>query len=224
MVLYGMAPAVGLGAACCWLRLHLMSHLSDILHGAFQERKDAALASSSSADASARAAGASVVSQMGDLKMVHRFKDEKQVSILLREMRVWDEDGVPDPEAAEFGEFVLKVGGVLLSCICLASTNSACFCCRTLFYAGMLHVSCKLVVARAGALHMFGILAATTRHCPEDELAKQPAAGATVTCQRSVVARVSTVLAACADACCYRSAPWHAWETTHCCWWCMPTS
>jgi hypothetical protein len=132
MVLYGMALAVALGAACCWLRLHLMSHLSDILHVAFQERKDAALAASSSADASARAAGASVVSQMGDLKMVHRFKDEKQVSILLREMRVWDEDGVPDPEAAEFGEFVLKVGGVLLSCKCVASTNSAGFCCRLL--------------------------------------------------------------------------------------------
>ncbi|WIA34679.1 hypothetical protein OEZ86_012993 [Tetradesmus obliquus] len=30
------------------------------------------------------------------------------VSLVLREMRVWDEDGVPDPQAAEFGEFVLK--------------------------------------------------------------------------------------------------------------------
>lgn len=109
VVLYGMAPAVLLGAACCWLRLHLLSHVSGILHGAFQQRKDAALAASSSADASARAAGASVVSQMVDLKTVYRFKDEKQVSILLRDMRVWDEDGVPDPGAAEFGEFVLKV-------------------------------------------------------------------------------------------------------------------
>jgi hypothetical protein len=121
MVLYGMAPAVALGAACCWLRLHLMTHLSDMLHGAFQERKAAALAASSSADARARAAGASVVSQMADLKMVYRFRDEKQVSILLRDMRVWDEDGVPDPEAAEYGEFVLKVGGVLTTCMSAAS-------------------------------------------------------------------------------------------------------
>jgi hypothetical protein len=104
-----MAPAVLIGTACCWLRLHLLSHLSDKLHEAFKQRKDAALATSSSADASARAAGASVVSQMVDLKTVYRFRDEKQVSLLLRDMRVWDEDGVPDPQAAEFGEFVLKV-------------------------------------------------------------------------------------------------------------------
>jgi hypothetical protein len=106
MVLYGMAPAVLLGAACCLLRLQLLSHLSDTLHRLFKERKDAALAASSSADLTART----------DLRTVHRFKDEKQVSLLLRDMRVWDEDGVPDPGAAEFGEFVLKVGMMLWHC------------------------------------------------------------------------------------------------------------
>lgn len=51
---------------------------------------------------------------MKDLKTVHRWKDVEQVSLVLREMRVWDEDGVPDPQAAEFGEFVLKVRNRLL--------------------------------------------------------------------------------------------------------------
>lgn len=32
-----------------------------------------------------------------------------QASWVYREMRQWDEDGVPDPEAVEFGHFVLKV-------------------------------------------------------------------------------------------------------------------
>jgi hypothetical protein len=46
---------------------------------------------------------------MTDLKKVYRFRDVRQVSLLCREMRRWDEDGIPDPEASQFGEFVIKV-------------------------------------------------------------------------------------------------------------------
>lgn len=46
---------------------------------------------------------------LAELKAVYRFKDVKQVSLLCRGMRQWDEDGVPDPAAADFGEFMLKV-------------------------------------------------------------------------------------------------------------------
>ncbi len=43
------------------------------------------------------------------LKVVYRFKDKEQVELLARVMRVWDEDGVPDPSAIDFGEFIIKV-------------------------------------------------------------------------------------------------------------------
>eukprot|EP00775_Hariotina_reticulata_P007054 gene7054-7268_t len=44
------------------------------------------------------------------LIQVYRFKDGRQVSLLCREMRRWDEDGIPDQEASKFGEFVIKCG------------------------------------------------------------------------------------------------------------------
>lgn len=34
-----------------------------------------------------------------------------QVEMLSRVMRKWDEDGIPGPEDAAFGEFIVKVGG-----------------------------------------------------------------------------------------------------------------
>uniref|UniRef100_A0A383VUJ6 PAS domain-containing protein n=1 Tax=Tetradesmus obliquus TaxID=3088 RepID=A0A383VUJ6_TETOB len=104
-VLYGIFPAVALGIIACWLRMSLLRQLTATLRVSFHERKDAA-AAVLTGDATGTTSGA--VSMMKDLKTVHRWKDVEQVSLVLREMRVWDEDGVPDPQAAEFGEFVLK--------------------------------------------------------------------------------------------------------------------
>eukprot|EP00775_Hariotina_reticulata_P001355 gene1355-1696_t len=42
------------------------------------------------------------------LKDVYRFKDVFQAERLLRVMRKWDSDGVPDLETTAFGEFILK--------------------------------------------------------------------------------------------------------------------
>lgn len=109
VVLYGIWPAVVAGGAAMWLRLRYVRRLSRFLRGAFEHRKAAAIAASSAADTAARVAGGSVVSLMADLRGVYRFRDVRQVSLLARDMRVWDEDGVPDPTAAEYGEFVLKV-------------------------------------------------------------------------------------------------------------------
>ncbi len=43
------------------------------------------------------------------LKDAYRFKDKEEVELLARVMRVWDEDGLPDPQAIAFGEFIIKV-------------------------------------------------------------------------------------------------------------------
>lgn len=94
-VLYGIFPAVAAGAAVCWLRMGLLRQLSAKLHRAFEQRKEVASSGS--------------VSVMQGLNAVHRWRDAQQVSFILRDMRVWDEDGAPDPQAAEFGEFVIKV-------------------------------------------------------------------------------------------------------------------
>eukprot|EP00882_Tetradesmus_deserticola_P028131 GHRQ01031317.1.p1 GENE.GHRQ01031317.1~~GHRQ01031317.1.p1 ORF type:complete len:239 (+),score=34.33 GHRQ01031317.1:684-1400(+) len=106
-VLYGIFPVVVVAAVACWLRMGLLRHTVSTLRMAFQERKHAAIAAHGE-DAAGSSSGAA--SLMKDLKAVHRWKDVEQVSLVLREMRVWDEEGVPDPHAAEFGEFVLKVG------------------------------------------------------------------------------------------------------------------
>lgn len=137
-LLYGIFPAVALGAAWGWVRMQAVNRLSAKIHRAFKEPSvETALPGSSAPSASgalnrrkiagalslaSRAAGAAraskgapkgstVVALMADMKAVHKWRDVRQVSLVLREMRVWDEDGVPDPQAAEFGEFVLKVGG-----------------------------------------------------------------------------------------------------------------
>jgi hypothetical protein len=133
-LLYGIFPAIALGAAWGWLRMQAVNLLSAKVHRAFEElsvetalagqsasgtmgrRKTAgALAVRRHTAGAARASngapkGTTVVALLADLKAVHRWRDVRQVSLVLREMRVWDEDGVPDPQAAEFGEFVLKVG------------------------------------------------------------------------------------------------------------------
>jgi hypothetical protein len=148
-LLYGIFPAIALGAAWGWMRMQAVDRLSAKVRGAFEELSaDTVLAGQSAASASgmlsrrksagalamrrrtegaARASkgapkGSTVVALQADLKAVHRWRDVRQVSLVLREMRVWDEDGVPDPEAAEFGEFVLKVGERMLSCRRFAST------------------------------------------------------------------------------------------------------
>ena len=108
-VLYAIFPAVLLGAVVAWIRLRKLRHITGQLRAAFHERKIEALATSTDADNKARATGSSVVTLMGDLKSVYRFKDVRHVSMLSREMRKWDEDGIPDPEAVEYGEFILKV-------------------------------------------------------------------------------------------------------------------
>eukprot|EP00878_Enallax_costatus_P043846 GHUV01051942.1.p1 GENE.GHUV01051942.1~~GHUV01051942.1.p1 ORF type:complete len:180 (+),score=56.23 GHUV01051942.1:655-1194(+) len=62
------------------------------------------------ADTKGKAGSCSIVAAMGDLKGVFRYKDARQVSIMGRDMRRWDEDGVSDPDASDYGEFVLKSG------------------------------------------------------------------------------------------------------------------
>lgn len=108
-VLYGIFPAVLLGAAGVWLRMQRVRKLSAQLLTVFDDRK-LELMGADVPGAGTKEAGTSVVSMMGDLKSVYRFKDVRQVSLLCRCMRKWDEDGIPDAQAAEFGEFILKVG------------------------------------------------------------------------------------------------------------------
>ncbi len=42
--------------------------------------------------------------------MCNRFSSTQEVEVMARVGRKWDEDGVPDPEASELGELILKVG------------------------------------------------------------------------------------------------------------------
>jgi hypothetical protein len=68
-----------------------------------------------SADQEGRDAfGGSVVAQMGDLRAAYRWRDVRQISVVAHDMRVWDEDGVHEQDAADFGEFVVKVR----ACMC----------------------------------------------------------------------------------------------------------
>jgi hypothetical protein len=80
---------------------------------AFQQRKAEMSAANSAEDSTDQegrdAFGGSIVAQMGDLRAVYRWRDVRQISVVARGMRVWDEDGVPDQDSADFGEFVLKV-------------------------------------------------------------------------------------------------------------------
>ncbi|WIA20263.1 hypothetical protein OEZ85_006098 [Tetradesmus obliquus] len=115
-VLYSIFLFVFIGALITWARLAFTQRITKQLRQAFQQRK-AAMSVTSSADepystdqAGVGAFGNSVVAQMGDLKAVYRWRDVRQISVVARGMRVWDEDGVPDPDAADFGEFVLKSG------------------------------------------------------------------------------------------------------------------
>lgn len=50
------------------------------------------------------------------LREVYRFASTEQVEVLARVARKWDLDGVPDPEASELGEFIIKVGLGVLGC------------------------------------------------------------------------------------------------------------
>jgi hypothetical protein len=85
VVLFGIWPAVAAGIGISVLRVRFMRRPLARLREAF-------------ADA------ASVT----DYKSVYRFRDQTQAELLLRAMRAWDDDGVPDPGAAAFGDFIMK--------------------------------------------------------------------------------------------------------------------
>lgn len=124
-VLYVVLSAAVVGAAMLWARVLFLKRTSTVLTASFEQRKQTALASYNGADVKARAAGASIVTMLGELKGVYRYKDARQISLLCRDMRKWDEDGIPDPDACEYGEFVLKVGGIevyLLEWTCTPSS------------------------------------------------------------------------------------------------------
>lgn len=107
--------AVLIGTLITWTRMRVVRRLSTKMHKEFQQRKQAVLADAASSNPnSVKAAnyhmdGESILAAMGDLKTVYRWRDVRQLSLICRDMRLWDEDGVADPEAAQFGEFVLKV-------------------------------------------------------------------------------------------------------------------
>jgi hypothetical protein len=77
VMLYTIFPAIALGAGLMWLRLRQLDRLSKSLLNSFNVCKAAVLANTM--DEQARNS-VSVVSLMGDLKRVHRFKDVRQVS------------------------------------------------------------------------------------------------------------------------------------------------
>jgi hypothetical protein len=119
-VLYGIFAFVFIGAFITWARLAATQRITKQLRQAFQQRKAAVLLTQSADDSNdqgeVRSFAGSIVAQMGDLKAVYRWRDVRQISVVARGMRVWDEDGVPDADAADFGEFILKVGaGVVAS-------------------------------------------------------------------------------------------------------------
>jgi hypothetical protein len=109
----GIFLFVFFGALFTWARLAATQCITKQLRQAFQQRKAAVsgiiTADDSTDQGGVASFGGSVVARMGDLKAVYRWRDVRQISVVARGMRVWDEDGVPDPDAADFGEFVLKV-------------------------------------------------------------------------------------------------------------------
>jgi hypothetical protein len=113
-LLYGIFPAVALGAAAAWARMRGLRRLTLKLRAAYEERREAAATACSAADHQAREDGASLVSLMTNLRTVHRFRDVRQVSLACRAMRVWDEDGLPDAAATEYGEFVIKARSITI--------------------------------------------------------------------------------------------------------------
>jgi len=107
-VLYGIFIWVALGSALSVLRLWWMRRPVAHLRGAFEDCES-----------------------YKDLKTVYRFKDTRQVEMLARAMRKWDEEGVPDPQAVAFGEFILKVrfflaGGMGGGLVGLSSSSAGC--------------------------------------------------------------------------------------------------
>ncbi|KAF8055488.1 tmcC [Scenedesmus sp. PABB004] len=85
LVLYGIFPAVLVGAAVSWAYV------------AWRRMPTPRLA------AAAAAGEAGLV-----LRDVYRFKDVWEAEFLLRVMRKWDEDGVPDPDTTALGAFILR--------------------------------------------------------------------------------------------------------------------
>eukprot|EP00775_Hariotina_reticulata_P009112 gene9112-9281_t len=83
-VLYGVFPVVILGAVCSFQYVRFCRRPLKTLQAAFEE-------------------DSSII-----LKDVYKFKDAYQAEFLMRVMRKWDEDGVPDAASGQFGEFILK--------------------------------------------------------------------------------------------------------------------
>lgn len=96
------------GMAVTWARMLILQRVAKQMLVSFEQKRAAAILSSNDPGNQNSTSG-SLVSLMTDLKKVYRFKDVRQVSLLCREMRRWDEDGIPDQEASKFGEFVIKV-------------------------------------------------------------------------------------------------------------------
>ncbi|KIY97555.1 hypothetical protein MNEG_10408 [Monoraphidium neglectum] len=86
-VLWGIFPSVLLGAAASAARLQWLRRPLARLHEAQADPES-----------------------LRDPKHVYLFSSPWEVEILSRSMRRWDWDGVPVPEATEFGEFVLMCG------------------------------------------------------------------------------------------------------------------
>lgn len=153
-VLYLIFPMMLMGSACVRLRMRMLKPAAEHLRRAYTDRKAAVEMSDQQkkADAAAGKVGSAAdnstaVTLLGDLKGVYRFKDVTQLSVLCRAMRNWDEDGVPDPDAAEYGEFLLKVSlrwHDLLDAIvyCVPLTVVSC-CCKHLM--GVTHLVLQLV-------------------------------------------------------------------------------
>lgn len=80
IMLWTIWPAVAAGAGVMWLRLEQQKRLSKSLHNSFNVCKAAVLANMM--DEGQRSSG-SLVSVMGDLKRVYKFKDVRQVSAAL---------------------------------------------------------------------------------------------------------------------------------------------
>lgn len=99
-VLYGIAPMLLWGAFGAFCHEYLITRpVRKKLRHAYEERKQLAASAAAWEDLDAPE----------KLRKVYRFRDVRQVLLSCRDMRKWDDEGVPDPEAVAFGVFVLKV-------------------------------------------------------------------------------------------------------------------
>ena len=86
LVLYGIFAVVVGGMGLSWLNHKRLNKPLTVLRGAFRDP-----------------------ASLTRLKEVYRFSSPEEVELCSRAMRQWDQDGIPLPGAADFGEFVIKV-------------------------------------------------------------------------------------------------------------------